>query len=349
MKKKNVINLIKYYSEDNDAGFRSEAYEIAKDFDRSGDCQLASYVLALLANVDTLFPQMDGNTPLFLEKMEKKGDMPVFPEVIMQDLLGIVHAAEHNMGINKFLLRGEPGTGKTEAVKQLARILGRDIYRVDTAAAVGIDSGQIQENTAALLKEINSFAHPEKVLLLIEQIDVPAPNGLNSDGVQDIGQLVSAMLKEIDEMDERLVLLASARSFEKCDQALISKFDSVIDFNRYTEADLMKTAEGMLNKFLKGAKPASKDIRLFRKIINLLSPIPYPGKLKKIIKTAVAFSNPQDGTDYFRRLYYGVCHKKPEDLRELQAQKFTLREIEILARKSKSSVARKLKEEDRVE
>ncbi len=31
MKKKNVINLIKYYSEDNDAGFRSEAYEIARD------------------------------------------------------------------------------------------------------------------------------------------------------------------------------------------------------------------------------------------------------------------------------------------------------------------------------
>ena len=31
MKKKSVLNLIKYYSEENDAGFRSEAYEIAKD------------------------------------------------------------------------------------------------------------------------------------------------------------------------------------------------------------------------------------------------------------------------------------------------------------------------------
>ena len=33
MKKKSILNLIKYYSEENDAGFRSEAYEIAKDFD----------------------------------------------------------------------------------------------------------------------------------------------------------------------------------------------------------------------------------------------------------------------------------------------------------------------------
>lgn len=71
----------------------------------------------------------------------------------------------------------------------------------------------------------------------------------------------------------------------------------------------------------------------------------YPGDLKNLIKTAVAFSNPQDGMDYFRRLYYSVCDEKPEDLKKLQAQNFTVREIEILTGKSKSSVARELREE----
>ena len=37
MKKKNVINLIKYYSEHNDVAFRDEAYEIANDFMSTGD------------------------------------------------------------------------------------------------------------------------------------------------------------------------------------------------------------------------------------------------------------------------------------------------------------------------
>ena len=50
MKKKNVINLIKYYAENNDSGFRSEAYEIAKDFDQIGDYQLAEYIMALMSN-----------------------------------------------------------------------------------------------------------------------------------------------------------------------------------------------------------------------------------------------------------------------------------------------------------
>ena len=43
MKKKSVINLIKYHAENNDAGFRSEAYEIARYFDQVGDYQLAEY------------------------------------------------------------------------------------------------------------------------------------------------------------------------------------------------------------------------------------------------------------------------------------------------------------------
>ena len=75
-----------------------------------------------------------------------------------------------------------------------------------------------------------------------------------------------------------------------------------------------------------------------------MQPIPYPGDLKNLIKTAVAFSDPDDGSDYFRRLYYAVCGKRPEDLIDLQSQKFTVREMEILTKKSKSSIARELRE-----
>ena len=100
----------------------------------------------------------------------------------------------------------------------------------------------------------------------------------------------------------------------------------------------------MLDRYLDKLKLANRDIRLFRKIMKLMPEKVYPGDLKNLIRTAVAFSNPQDGMDYFRRLYYAVCNEKPEDLKKLQVQKFTVREIEILSGKSKSSVARELKE-----
>ena len=70
-----LINLIKYYAENNDSGFRSEAYEIAKDFDASGDYQLAEYIMSLLSNANTFVPQVSENvSPFFFRKIEANTD-----------------------------------------------------------------------------------------------------------------------------------------------------------------------------------------------------------------------------------------------------------------------------------
>lgn len=344
MKKKNVINLIKYYSEENDAGFRNEAYEIAKDFDSTGDYQLAEYIMALMSEANTFVPQMNEHESAFFEKLNYKNEMLLLPDVIMQDLMGILNAIGHRAGINKFLFQGSPGTGKTEAVKQLARVLDREIFMVDFSAVVDSKLGQTQKNIVSLFREINNFAQPDRVIVLFDEIDALALDRTNSSDLREMGRATSAMLKGMDYMDERIVLVATTNLFEHFDKALARRFDSVLDFDRYSQEELMNVAEEMLNSYLTKFKLANRDVRLFRKIMGLLSPIPYPGDLKNIIKTAVAFSDPDDGKDYFRRLYYAICGETPSDLRKLQEQKFTLREIEILTKKSKSSVGRELKE-----
>jgi hypothetical protein len=58
MKKEDVIFLIRAHSENDDAAFRTKAYEIAKDFDKSGDYQLAEYIMALLSGANVLIPQV---------------------------------------------------------------------------------------------------------------------------------------------------------------------------------------------------------------------------------------------------------------------------------------------------
>ncbi len=344
MKKKNVISLIKYYAEKNDAAFRNEAYEIAKDFDASGDYQLAEYIMSLLSNVNTFVPQMSENVSPFFEKLEAKEDMLLLPDGITSELLGIVNAIEHNIGINKFLFQGAPGTGKTEAVKQLARILGREIFMVDFSAVVDSKLGQTQKNIAELFKEINAFVRPDKVIVLFDEIDAIALDRTNQNDLREMGRATSALLKALDKLNESVVLIATTNLYEYFDKALLRRFDSIIDFNRYTKEDLIGIAEKMLDRYLEKMKLANRDIRLFRKIMGLMEEIIYPGELKNMIKTSVAFSDPRDGVDYFRRLYYAVCGEKPEDLKKLQAQKFTVREIEILVGKSKSSIARELKE-----
>ncbi|WP_295591711.1 ATP-binding protein [Methanobrevibacter sp.] len=343
MKKRSILSLIKYYAEKNDVGFRNEAYEIAKEFDKSGDYQLSEYIMSLLSNVNTFVPQVSESVSPFFERIEAQEDMLLLPDAITNDLLGVVNVVEHNIGINKFLFQGVPGTGKTEAVKQLARILNRDLFMVDFSAIVDSKLGQTQKNLAALFKEINSFVQPKNVIVLFDEIDAIALDRTNSNDLREMGRATTAILKGLDRMKEDVVLIATTNLFEHFDKALIRRFDLVIDFNRYTKEDLLLISERLLDRYLDKFKLANRDIRLFRKIMNLLLEKKYPGDLKNLIKTSVAFSNPHDGMDYFRKLYYSICGEKPNDLKKLQAQKFTVREIEILTGRSKSSVARDLK------
>lgn len=344
MKKKNIINLIKYYAEENDAGFRSEAYEIAKDFDSAGDSQLAEYIMALLSNANTFIPQISESPSGFFEKLSISNEPLPLPESMEEDIIGLVNAVGRNLGINKFLFQGAPGTGKTETAKQVSRILGRELYSVNFSTVIDSKLGQTQKNIDSLFKEINSFAHPEKVLIMFDEIDSIAMDRTNSNDLREMGRATSTILKGLDRLDDRIVLIATTNLFEHFDKALIRRFDSVIDFNRYRKEDLLEIAEILMNTFLNKFKCVGRNVRLFRKIISLLDPVPYPGDLKNMIRTAIAFSNPNDEFDYLKRLYYTVSGEQTSDLKKLQKQGFTVREIQVLTGVSKSQVSRDLKE-----
>lgn len=344
MKKKNVINLIKYYVEENDAGFRSEAYEIAHDFDASGDYQLSEYIIALMSNANTFVPQFNNTNSQFLEKFSPSSEALPLPELIQEDIIGIINAIGHNAGVNKFLFQGAPGTGKTETVRQIARILNRELYSVDFSSVIDSKLGQTQKNIVSLFKEINGFSQPEKVLILFDELDAIALDRTNSNDLREMGRATTSVLKGLDNIDERIVIIATTNLFEHFDKALIRRFDTVIDFNRYSKNDLLEISEVLLNSFLNKFKFAGRNIKLFKKIIGLMNPVLMPGDLKNSIKTSIAFSNPNNPSDYLRKLYTSICSNCTLELKELQNKGFTTREIEILTGVSKSQVSRELKE-----
>lgn len=346
MKKKNIINLIKYHSENNDIGFRNEAYEIARDFDESGDYQLAEYIMALLSSANAFVPQIHENESSFFEKIPVSNESLPLPEDIQNDVMGIINAISHNAGINKFLFQGAPGTGKTETVKQIARILDREIYLVNFSEIVDSKLGQTQKNITTLFSEINEMPQPQKVLVLFDEIDAIALDRTNSNDLREMGRATTTVLKGLDNLNERVVLIATTNLFSYFDKAICRRFDAVVDFDRYSIEDLMDISERITDGLLTKFKFAGKNTRLLRKIVGHMQPVLMPGELKNIIKTSLAFSDSNNPYDYLRRLFQTLCADTDLNLKSLQNSGFTVREIELLTGVSKSQVSRELQEDN---
>ncbi len=346
MKKKNVINLIKYHIDGNEKDFRNEAYEIASTFQKSGDEELARYVMALLSNANTFSPQSVNNYSDFFIKIDDPSNSFKIPSQIEKDIMGILNAVNKKSNVNKFLFVGDSGTGKTEAAKQIARILDRELYSVQFDRIVDSKLGQTSKNLIQVFDDINSLKKPEKVIILFDEIDAIALDRINSNDLREMGRVTSTLLKEFDKMDERVLLIATTNLYKQFDKALLRRFDFVVDFNRYGKDDLIEIADSILTSELKKYSNVKPELKISNKIYNLVGKLPYPGDLKNIIRSAVAFSDLENEYGYLVKIYESLTNNKLTDnLKKLQEEGFTVREIEKLTGISKSSVSRGINNE----
>ena len=307
MKKQNILNLIKYHVEKNENGFRNEAIDIARNFDSIGDYQLAEYIMGLIAESNMYVPQSSDFESKFLSQVDTTGTNPLYlPEGIAEDIKGIINAINHRIGINKFLLEGMPGSGKTEAAKQIARLLDRTLYCVNFDNLIDSKLGQTNKNISQVFAELNSLPNAERVVVLFDEIDVIALDRVNSHDVREMGRATSTILRELDrltDLNRDIVIIATTNLYKNFDKALVRRFDAVVNFDRYTKDDLIEVGVYYFSSFVKNFKGIAKDIRLLKKIMSVSPKLPFPGELKNIIKTSLAFSDVDSENDYLRRLF----------------------------------------------
>lgn len=344
MKKQNLINLVRYHTERNDEAFASEVAKIAREFDNAGDATVAQYLMELISSANFYVPQSNYKNLRYLRKVEYSSKPLLLPGIIEEDVLGITRAISNKAGISKFLFYGAPGSGKTETVYQIARILNRDILSVPFEQLVDSRLGETAKNVSLLFDEINHLSY-SKVLVLFDEVDSLVLDRVNTNDLREMGRVTSVFLKGLDTLNENVILIATTNLYESLDKALIRRFDATVSFNRYSRKDLVEIADSFLTLTLKKAPGSRQDMRLFNKILNNLEEIPYPGDLKQVIKTAVAFSDESNQYDYLRKIYLAL-NGNPEsvDIQQLKDSGYTTREIEVLTRIPRSSVSRKMKE-----
>ena len=342
MKKQNVINLIKYHVEHNENAFRNETIDIARYFDSMGDTQIAEYIMSLVAETNLYTPQGNDFEGEYLKQLDTKVVEPLnLPLSISKDIKGIINAVNHDIGINKFLFEGLPGTGKTEAARHVARLLNRTLLYVDFNNLVDSKLGQTNKNISGVFHEISLLPYMNKIVILFDELDAIALDRVSS-------QVTSTVLRELDRissLNSDIVIIATTNLFSNFDKAITRRFDAIINFDRYSKEDLISIAEHYFSSYARNFRTISKDTKLFRKILTTCNELPYPGDLRNLIRASLAFSDEKSENDYLARLYsYLIEDIEKVDINQLYSQGFTVREIEKLKGEPKSNVSRKLKE-----
>lgn len=344
MKKSDIVDLIKYHVDKNDIAFKQKALEIADQFTAMGDIDLGNYINSLLATQGVFVPQEVHYSFKYLQKVTDL-NKTVFklPDAIYDDLKGIMNAINRHSGINKFLFVGNPGTGKTESVKVISKILNKVVYKVEFDNVIDSRLGQTAKNISELFNEINNIPYPDKAIVLMDEIDAIALDRISSNDIREMGRATTAVLNGLDELNKSIILIATTNLYKYLDEALSRRFNLIVNFNRYSSADLIDVAVAIMNDIYKDPDyKITRNVKLFKKIVSLYgNKMPLPGNLENTIRTAVAFSDPNDPNDYLVRLYKVISGEKM-DVLQLSKEGFTLREIGILTGKSKSSVARML-------
>ncbi|KAF3329113.1 meiotic spindle formation protein mei-1 isoform X1 [Carex littledalei] len=148
------------------------------------------------------------------------------------------------------LFEGPPGTGKTSSARVIANQAGVPLLYVPLEIIMSKYYGESER----LMGNVFSLANdlPDGAIVFLDEVDSFAA-ARDSEMHEATRRILSVILRQIDgfEQEKRVVVIAATNRKEDLDPALISRFDSIINFNlpdRETRAEIVGQYAKQLNK-----------------------------------------------------------------------------------------------------
>lgn len=136
--------------------------------------------------------------------------------------------------------------------------------RVDFEQLIDSRLGETAKNVSILFDEINHLAFG-KIIILMDEIDALVLDRINVNDLREMGRVTSAFIKELDRLNENVVIIATTNLFSNFDKAIVRRFDATVSFDRYSKEDLIEIADELLSSTLKKNVNSKQDMRLLIK------------------------------------------------------------------------------------
>lgn len=245
--------------------------------------------------------------------------------------------------MNKIILYGAPGVGKTVFAEHLAYVLRKPLLTIDLSATISSFLGKTGRN----IKEIFEYSRQNNAILLLDEFDAIAKKRDDASELGELKRIVNVLLKELEEWPSDNIIIAATNHPDMLDKAIWRRFDTKIEvqlpnyeqrikiWNIYLKPDLTDIS----NKFIKLAASISEE----------LSPSDIKSICDKSIqKYIVAGKNLELSVLENIADYISVTGKKNmiKIAKELSNKRITQREIAKILNISSATVNRYIKQGD---
>lgn len=261
MKAELVENLILAHCSGNEHLFFEALNKLASDEEKKGntptaarlrkaytDIRKTNNISNSLSNGESHFFSSNAITPRDKESLLELYEL-VYPEISLDDVVlpegqnkiiaqvineqqNAVNLLKHDMHpINRILLCGPPGCGKTMTAYAIANELKLPVAYVRLDGLVSSYLGQTSTN----LRKVFESVKDQRIVLFLDEFDAIAKKRDDSNELGELKRVVTTLLQNFDNMPANVLLIAATNHQHLLDPAIWRRFNVTIMLEQPTE------------------------------------------------------------------------------------------------------------------